>query len=65
MRRTRRRAQPTVPRTVTDLVRLIAEQIRIAEEDVKTTIPYHLKTLGDPAFVEGRFTGEAGARLHR
>ena len=34
-------------------------------EGVKTTIPYHLKTLGDPAFVEGRFTGEEGARLHR
>ena len=34
-------------------------------EGVKTTIPYHLKTLGDPAFVEGRFTGEDGARLHR
>jgi acetyl-CoA carboxylase biotin carboxylase subunit len=25
-------------------------------EGVKTTIPYHLKTLADPAFVEGRFT---------
>ena len=24
-------------------------------EGVKTTIPYHLKTLADPAFVEGRF----------
>jgi acetyl-CoA carboxylase biotin carboxylase subunit len=34
-------------------------------EGVKTTIPYHLKALGDPAFVEGRFTGEEGARLHR
>ena len=34
-------------------------------EGVKTTIPYHLKTLSDPAFVEGRFTGEDGARLHR
>jgi len=34
-------------------------------EGVKTTIPYHLKTLGDPAFAEGRFTGEDGARLHR
>jgi len=34
-------------------------------EGVKTTIPYHLKTLGDPAFVEGRFAGEDGARLHR
>jgi len=34
-------------------------------EGVKTTISYHLKTLGDPAFVEGRLTGEEGARLHR
>jgi acetyl-CoA carboxylase biotin carboxylase subunit len=34
-------------------------------EGVKTTIPYHLKTLADPAFLEGRFTGEEGARLHR
>jgi acetyl-CoA carboxylase biotin carboxylase subunit len=34
-------------------------------EGVKTTIPYHLKTLADPAFVEGRFAGEDGARLHR
>ena len=34
-------------------------------EGVKTTIPYHLKTLSDPAFAEGRFTGEDGARLHR
>src|SRR5262245_28047843 len=34
-------------------------------EGVKTTIPYHLKTLGDPAFVEGHFTGAEGARLHR
>ena len=34
-------------------------------EGVKTTIPYHLKTLCDPAFIEGRFTGEEGARLHR
>ena len=25
-------------------------------EGVKTTIPFHLKTLADPAFVEGRFT---------
>jgi len=34
-------------------------------EGVKTTIPYHLKTLADPAFAEGRFSGEDGARLHR
>jgi acetyl-CoA carboxylase biotin carboxylase subunit len=33
-------------------------------EGVKTTIPFHLKVLGDPAFVEGRFTGADGARLH-
>ena len=33
-------------------------------EGVKTTIPFHLKVLGDPAFLEGRFTGADGARLH-
>jgi acetyl-CoA carboxylase biotin carboxylase subunit len=33
-------------------------------EGVKTTIPFHLKALGDPAFLEGRFTGADGARLH-
>ena len=34
-------------------------------EGVRTTIPFHLKTLGDPAFAEGRFTSEDGARLQR
>jgi acetyl-CoA carboxylase biotin carboxylase subunit len=33
-------------------------------EGVKTTIPFHLKVLSDPAFVEGRFTSADGARLH-
>src|SRR5438128_11456030 len=33
-------------------------------EGVKTTIPFHLKILSDPAFVEGRFTSADGARLH-
>jgi len=32
-------------------------------EGVKTTIPFHLKVLSDPAFVEGRFTSVDGARL--
>jgi acetyl-CoA carboxylase biotin carboxylase subunit len=32
-------------------------------EGVKTTIPFHLKVLVDPAFVEGRFTSVDGARL--
>src|SRR5919204_260573 len=32
-------------------------------EGVKTTIPFHLKTLSDPAFIEGRFTSVDGARL--
>jgi acetyl-CoA carboxylase biotin carboxylase subunit len=32
-------------------------------EGVKTTIPFHLKVLADPAFVEGRFTSVDGARL--
>jgi acetyl-CoA carboxylase, biotin carboxylase subunit len=32
-------------------------------EGVKTTIPYHLKVLADPAFAEGRFTSMDGARL--
>ena len=34
-------------------------------EGVRTTIPYHLKTLADPAFAEGRFTDDDGARRHR
>jgi biotin carboxylase len=33
-------------------------------EGVKTTIPFHLKTLSDPAFIEGRFTTGDVARLH-
>jgi acetyl-CoA carboxylase biotin carboxylase subunit len=33
-------------------------------EGVKTTIPFLLKVLGDPAFLEGRFTGTDGVRLH-
>ena len=32
-------------------------------EGVKTTIPFHLKVLSDPAFVEGRFTSVDGVRL--
>jgi acetyl-CoA carboxylase biotin carboxylase subunit len=32
-------------------------------EGVKTTIPFHLKALGDPAFVEGRLTSVDSARL--
>src|SRR5204863_7394815 len=34
-------------------------------EGVKTTVPFHLKLLDDPAFLEGRFTGADAARLHR
>jgi acetyl-CoA carboxylase, biotin carboxylase subunit len=34
-------------------------------EGVKTTIPFHLKVLGDPAFLAGRFTGADSMRLHR
>jgi acetyl-CoA carboxylase biotin carboxylase subunit len=34
-------------------------------EGVKTTIPFQLRVLADPAFVEGRFTSADGARLHR
>jgi acetyl-CoA carboxylase biotin carboxylase subunit len=33
-------------------------------EGVKTTIPFHLALLGDPAFVEGRFTSANAARFH-
>jgi len=32
-------------------------------EGVKTTVPFHQKLLGDPAFVEGRFTSADAARL--
>jgi acetyl-CoA carboxylase biotin carboxylase subunit len=31
---------------------------------VKTTIPFHLKVLSDPTFLEGRFTSADAARLH-
>ena len=30
---------------------------------MKTTIPFHLRVLADPAFVEGGFTSVDGARL--
>ena len=33
-------------------------------EGVKTTIPFQLKVLSDPAFVSGRFTSADGLRLH-
>jgi acetyl-CoA carboxylase biotin carboxylase subunit len=33
-------------------------------EGVKTTIPFQLKVLNDPAFIGGRFTSADGARLH-
>src|SRR5881392_3650199 len=33
-------------------------------EGVKTTIPFHLKILSDPAFVDGRFTTADVGRLH-
>jgi acetyl-CoA carboxylase biotin carboxylase subunit len=32
-------------------------------EGVKTSIPFLLKVLNDPAFVEGRFTSAEGRRL--
>jgi acetyl-CoA carboxylase biotin carboxylase subunit len=32
-------------------------------EGIKTTIPFHLRVLADPAFVEGRFSSIDGARL--
>ena len=50
------------PEAIERMRRALAETV---VEGVKTTIPYHLKTLADPAFLEGRFTGEEGARLHR
>ena len=36
---------------------------RRSSEGVKTTIPFHLRVLADPAFVEGGFTSVDGARL--
>lgn len=33
-------------------------------EGVKTSIPFQLRVLDDPAFVEGRFTSADGRRLH-
>jgi acetyl-CoA carboxylase biotin carboxylase subunit len=32
-------------------------------EGVKTTIPFQLKVLADPKFIEGGFTSVDGARL--
>jgi len=32
-------------------------------EGVKTSIPFHLKVLNDPAFLEGRFTSVDTERL--
>jgi len=32
-------------------------------EGVKTSIPFHLKVLSDPAFLEGRFTSVDTERL--
>ena len=40
--------------------RALAETI---VEGVKTSIPFHLRVLGDPAFLEGRFTSADTERL--
>ncbi|MBI4246125.1 MAG: acetyl-CoA carboxylase biotin carboxylase subunit [Candidatus Rokubacteria bacterium] len=43
------------------LRRALAETV---VEGIKTSIPFQLKVLSDPAFVEGRFTSADGRRLH-
>jgi acetyl-CoA carboxylase biotin carboxylase subunit len=44
--------------------RLRRALIETVIDGVKTSIPFQLKVLSDPAFVEGRFTSADGRRLH-
>jgi acetyl-CoA carboxylase biotin carboxylase subunit len=46
------------------IARMRRALVETVVEGVKTTLPFHLKLLDDPAFLEGRFTSADAARLH-
>ncbi len=47
------------------IVRMRRALVETIVEGVKTSIPFQLKVLDDPAFIEGRFTSADAARLRR